>query len=224
MCWKVRPAQKGKTNMNRVLILAAIIAIPAFASDKEEFSRKLEKLGKLSHHTLETEAAAYSADGVDTTGFKARDILRMHGASVAAFVSADGMGIFRREVPVHLYTTINRLESEGSRPYAPSSQELIGIAMHKSPVAYKANYITDTVTEGKASDIPIRKLDDFETKALVKLNAGRDLVTEESAGKLLVVGAIRASKDCMSCHSCKERDLLGAFTYTLTPVKDLGAK
>src|SRR6185295_13893373 len=94
-------------------------------------------------------------------------------------------------------------------------------------VAFQANYIMQVMErrsgtrekeKPKTEAVPERKLDEFETAALETLKKGRDFVIDEKPGKLRVIGAIRASSDCLSCHtSCKEHDLLGAFTYVLTP-------
>ena len=67
--------------------------------------------------------------------------------------------------------------------------------------------------KSKSKDIPLRKLDAFETAAIEKLKAGRDLVVDEQPGTLRVVCAIRASKDCMSCHDCKAKSIWSARVY-----------
>ena len=205
-----------------VLLLALVVSCCAEESD---ITRKLEKLRKLKPHSAETEAVAYKSDGLVQTSFKPDDILKFHADRVAAFIGSEGAGISRRLVPAAIHWPhVVREESEGPKPYGATFQELIGIAMHKIPGAYKANYITDTVSgmdKTKSDKIPFRKLDDFEAAALKKLVAGRDLVTDEQPGKLRLVGAIRASGDCMICHNCKERDLLGAFTYVLTPASKI---
>jgi hypothetical protein len=40
-------------------------------------------------------------------------------------------------------------------------------------------------------------------------------VLEATTNRILMVGAIRAAKQCTSCHAVERGDLLGAFSYEL---------
>ena len=62
-----------------------------------------------------------------------------------------------------------------------------------------------------------RPLDAFETTALEALREGADLHTGDGPD-VRFLGAIRSTKQCAECHGSKRGDLLGAFTYRLTPV------
>jgi len=65
------------------------------------------------------------------------------------------------------------------------------------------------------TDAPTRPLDGFETAALQQLQAGTEIVVEEDAGELRMLGSLRAAKQCTECHAVSRGDLLGAFTYRL---------
>ena len=67
----------------------------------------------------------------------------------------------------------------------------------------------------KAAGFKTRGLDALETAALAKLKKGDEIVVTDVSDHVHIVGAIRAKKDCMGCHECKEGTLLGAFSYDL---------
>jgi len=100
--------------------------------------------------------------------------------------------------------------------YGIHSLELIGIAMHETPVAFVVvHHKTASAT------LTTRALTESEVKALKALQAGQEIVDEETKTERLVVVAVRAEQSCISCHSdAKVGDLLGAFTYHLTPIHD----
>jgi hypothetical protein len=65
------------------------------------------------------------------------------------------------------------------------------------------------------AEAPTRTLDRFEALALAQLRSGEELVVEENADKLRMLGSLRAAKQCTDCHSVNRGDLLGAFAYRL---------
>jgi hypothetical protein len=60
-----------------------------------------------------------------------------------------------------------------------------------------------------------RPLDKFETEALKNLRGGDDMQTLAELNTIRMVGALRASKQCMECHQVERGELLGAFSYEL---------
>ncbi len=59
-----------------------------------------------------------------------------------------------------------------------------------------------------------RAPDDFERDALARLRAGESVVISPDGTRML--GAIRATERCSSCHVVETGDLLGAFSYSLS--------
>jgi hypothetical protein len=64
-------------------------------------------------------------------------------------------------------------------------------------------------------EAPTRPLNHFETVGLAELRSGEDLFVHEVESRLRVLGAIRATKQCLTCHGGRQGDLLGAFSYVL---------
>jgi hypothetical protein len=67
-----------------------------------------------------------------------------------------------------------------------------------------------------------RELSGFERKALQTLNDGEELAVDARLNRIHLLGAVRATKQCIECHEVNRGDLLGAFSYELRrdpPVK-----
>lgn len=96
--------------------------------------------------------------------------------------------------------------------------ELISLLRHKEPVAYVSDYLPDME---ELQGVPTRKLTAFESSAIEKLRTEEDVVIDEGANQIRMVGSLRAAKDCMSCHSVSRGVLLGAFSYDISRVKPI---
>jgi len=106
-------------------------------------------------------------------------------------------------------------DDEASPPetarYELKRLELIGIARHAAPVAFVIGSHVD-----RSSVDRTRALTAFEQHALESLRLGHDTVADTTGAGRVVVGAIRATGECVSCHaSATSGDLLGAFSYDL---------
>ena len=153
-------------------------------------------------------------------------LLAAHDVYLLEFQHAENFGMSRR-----IYSTpqieLERLadfsgdrsaefETDGDRPrvretWNPGDVELVGLLRHESPVVYsakKAPWINEL-----SADEAVRRLDEFENDGLKKLIAGEEIVFLRQPGAVRALGAIRAGKDCLSCHRGKEGGLLGAFSY-----------
>jgi hypothetical protein len=64
-------------------------------------------------------------------------------------------------------------------------------------------------------DAPTRSLDPFEAEGLEALRGGKDLFVRGTDKQARMLGAIRATRQCLQCHGGDRGDLLGAFSYTL---------
>lgn len=148
--------------------------------------------------------------------------LAMHEQFLERFRSAVGLGRARMVSPsLHVHDDMLlslTVPSEDASPpetirYQLESLELIGIARHAAPVAFVIGSHTDRSRVERT-----RPLGRFEQRALVSLrSADDDVVGRTTNTGRDVVGAIRATSECISCHStAKEGDLLGAFSYRLS--------
>jgi hypothetical protein len=93
------------------------------------------------------------------------------------------------------------------------SLDLVGLVKHKEPVVYVSEKLPDMKD---LKDTPTRPADLFEFTAIEALQKGDNLFVRGKDNTIRMLGAIRAAKQCLSCHDANaEGDLLGAFSYTM---------
>jgi hypothetical protein len=146
--------------------------------------------------------------------------LDMHRRFLERFNSAVGLGRARMVNPslqVHddMLLSLTVPSEDASPPetirYRLRSLELVGIARHPTPVAFVAGTHID-----RSGAEHTRPLSRFEQRALARLRSADEIVGETTRSGRDVTGAIRATGECISCHSTfKAGDLLGALSYRL---------
>ncbi len=90
--------------------------------------------------------------------------------------------------------------------------ELVSLLKHEQPAVYLSEHLPRMDQLAKAK---VRTLNSFEEKALKSLRDGEDLQTEATTNVIRMVGAMRATKQCLECHAGERGQLLGAFSYEL---------
>lgn len=144
---------------------------------------------------------------------------RMHAAFVDAFVDSQGFGK-TRVTPMMERMRHYRFEGIGETGRCVLDVELIGLARHDPPVVYPANFMGfqhhDGDTALRAPAMPVRTLHAWEREAVATLKAGQNIVLHTAPDGERAMGAIRARRDCLSCHADnREGDVLGALSYGL---------
>jgi hypothetical protein len=110
-------------------------------------------------------------------------------------------------------------EPDPKHPWHVTRLELISLLKHDKPVVYVSDHLP-RMTE--LNDSATRGLTVFERKALQSLHTGDELAAEATLNRIRMVGAVRATKQCLECHTVERGTLLGAFSYELRrdpPVK-----
>jgi len=90
--------------------------------------------------------------------------------------------------------------------------QLVSLLLHEKPAVYETENLPN-MEELSGANVPIRRLNAFEEDGLPRLNAGENHVSIATHNRIIMLGAIRASTSCLECHSVKEDELLGAFSY-----------
>jgi hypothetical protein len=90
--------------------------------------------------------------------------------------------------------------------------DLVGLLLHDEPRVYISEELPRM---DKLRGAPTRPLDAFERQALRTIEDGDDLVAVRDGPVVRMLGAIRSTKQCLTCHGGERGDLLGAFSYTL---------
>lgn len=84
--------------------------------------------------------------------------------------------------------------------------------------AEKSNEAKETPRNQAEKEIPAletRPLDLFETAGVIELRAGQETFVRTKDNVVRMLGALRASEQCLKCHTeSRKGDLLGAFSYS----------
>lgn len=148
--------------------------------------------------------------------------MSMHRSGLEDFFDMDRIGYVKDPDHVagfepHRFTKMPTIRDK-SRPrteWQITQLDLVSLLKHKTPVAYVSKNLPQM---DELDDAPTRPLDSFEQNAVERLRSEEDLVIDEAAERIRMVGSLRAAKDCTECHSVRRGELLGAFSYEFTPV------
>lgn len=150
------------------------------------------------------------------------DLNKVHRAAADDFLLVDKMGYIKSRDAVAGFDAhqFNRLDREwsqsfqGAREWQVVRLELVGLLRDKPRV-----YVSETLPPmDKIVDVPHRPLNEFEANALPQLATQEDLVVDQDANRIQMLGALRAGATCLQCHEGASGKLLGAFSYELIPV------
>lgn len=90
--------------------------------------------------------------------------------------------------------------------------ELVSLLKQASPRVYQSEHLPRM---DELKEAPTRPLTKFESESLAKLRDGEELPTASTTNRIELLGAVRASKQCLQCHDVPYGTLLGAFSYDL---------
>lgn len=141
----------------------------------------------------------------------------MHFFDVVDFVNPAGWGWtpeFRKSsgfVPHAFYVKPSVTQNEGT-VYELTNLQLVTIDRFDEPRAFVLDDLP-RMDKIRGDIVPTRLLDDFEIRGIAALQSGEELAIEARSPELSMVGAIRATKQCLQCHDAARGELLGAFTY-----------
>jgi hypothetical protein len=115
---------------------------------------------------------------------------------------------------------LSSIESEGPQPKRDADWqvvrlELVSLQRHAEPRVYIAESLP---AMDKLADVPNRPLNAFEQSALPQLATQQDVVVSQQPDRIEMLGALRAGSTCLECHHGDRGKLLGAFSYSLTPL------
>ncbi len=141
-------------------------------------------------------------------------LYRSHLEGVVDFLNPRGFSFFkdRRHVAGFQSHQFSNLPENPSQ-WELRTLDLISLQLHEDPVAYVSSELPRM--DESAQGLGAAPLDRFESAALGHLVGGEDLVVGRSQTGMRMVGSIRSTKGCITCHEGQRGELLGAFSYTL---------
>lgn len=93
-----------------------------------------------------------------------------------------------------------------------SRLDLVSLLKFDSPRVYLSEHLPRMEALRNAETRPV---DEFEERSLPQLHDGEDIVVDQQLNTIRMMGAVRAAKQCLDCHSVRRGELLGAFSYLL---------
>ena len=152
----------------------------------------------------------------DVPGWLPEPMTSMHVAGVIDFVNPRGFGFVKdRQVAGFQRHAMTKVP-QSPTVWKVARLELVGLVVHDKPVVY-ATANLPRMDDLRA--IPTRDPDRFEADALEALRGGEEVYVRGTGDAARMVGAIRATKQCVACHGGTRGDLLGAFSYGLRAEK-----
>jgi hypothetical protein len=140
----------------------------------------------------------------------------LHLASVVDFSNAMGLGLRENDrilaFQEHGFRKSPVAVQHEEESYRVSRLDLVSLLKHNRPLAYVSEMLPNME---ELKDAPTRELDYLEARGISDLREGKELVLLEEPGRLRFVGAIRAGRQCLECHSVQRGELLGAFSYQM---------
>jgi hypothetical protein len=153
----------------------------------------------------------------------------LHRNAIANFVDPERIGYVRDRDTVAGFES-HRLSSFADENYVSKGRpdwlegrpdwqivrlELVSLLRHDEPRVYVAESMPSM---DELAGVPHRALNEFERGALPQLVAQQDVVIGTGAQRIAMLGAVRAGATCLECHEERRGELLGAFSYELTPL------
>jgi hypothetical protein len=143
-----------------------------------------------------------------------------HTNGLADFINKEGFGHVRDREHVagfqpHQFRQRVFFGSNPESRWLVRRLELVSLLKFEEPAVYLSDHLPrmDRLGDGATT----RPLNSFESGALESLRHGEDLVTSPDGRLCRVLGSIRATRQCLACHTVKRGELLGAFSYVLQP-------
>lgn len=182
-------------------------------------------LTDIGHHVDTQELARHGEYGwrMPYDFAKGDEIDELHTASRRDFLHPDGFGAVlepRQQVVGFIehgfhYPPLSFMENP--EVWTLERLELVSLLKFDAPRVYVLDHLP-RMDQLQGTDIPTRDLDEFETAALVKLWTEEDVVISDADehGRVRMLGTLRATKQCLDCHSVQRGTLLGAFSYALS--------
>ena len=112
----------------------------------------------------------------------------------------------------HAFADPPKIHGSSAEDWQLSRLELVSLLKFDAPRVYLSEHLPRM---DELRNAETRPADEFEQQALQQLRNGEDIVVDQQLNTIRMVGAVRATKQCLDCHSVRRGELLGAFSYLL---------
>ena len=155
-----------------------------------------------------------ASEGADVTP----KLMALHDVGLKSFLASERFGFVKtRQLaagfePHAMTENPNRAWHKELIEWQISRLDLVSLLKFAEPRVYLSEHLPRMDELRNAETRPV---DDFEQRALTHLRNGEDIVLDQQLNTIRLVGAVRAAKQCLDCHSVRRGELLGAFSYLL---------
>ncbi len=142
----------------------------------------------------------------------------LHFASEANFIPDGSLGYVPRKQQASGFMShrfaepLPPLDAADKGTWQVVRLELVSLLKFKQPRVYVSKELPQME---QLQSVPTRALDEFEAGSLTQLWRDESVVIAEEPTRIRMLGALRATKQCLDCHSVQRGQLLGAFSYDL---------
>jgi hypothetical protein len=141
----------------------------------------------------------------------------LHRGSLVDFINRPGYGWIKDREHVAGFQAHQFHEfPEWNQKWQLKRVELVSLLSHEEPGVYVTDHLPRM---DLLRGVELRSLDEFERTGLPRLEHGEEIVVAQIEKRLRMLGEIRASQECLSCHTAKRGELLGAFSYHFDPAR-----
>ena len=179
---------------------------------------------------------ARKAGGFDPVKGRYVGFGRADNASNPGPRGAGGGEAIRHGLQLRLLDLIGLINPDGPRAYSGGKAfEMVRVPFNqaKALAAQNGNVLLngkpptrlDNLGKAETAKLETRPLDIFESTGVAELTDGKDLFIRTRGNVIRMLGALRATEQCLDCHTDhKKGDLLGAFSYTFVDTQNGLAK
>jgi len=186
-------------------------------------------LPKFDANIRESSAAAASQAVAKAPAFSSQTAgYKLHDSGVRQFVDPERLGYAQGRDHVigfeaHGFQSLPKLSEQDSveQEWLIAKLELVSMLKHGEPQVYMSDQLPKM---DQLKNVPTRPLDAFEAGSLEKLRTDEDLAIVEKPNTVRMLGALRAGRSCLECHSVERGALLGAFSYELRRVQPIAVE
>lgn len=174
---------------------------------------------------ISTEAWAPKEGNVDLVPIEKatrQELLNMHEMSFMQFANEDRSGYVRDLKHVvgfqeHHFRWMPGIDSRKEELWGVDSVELISLLKFPEPRVYVSKYLPNMKELRNGQTRPAMP---FELEGVKELRRGKALYLRSDQQRIHLIGAVRALDRCVRCHQVEKDDLLGAFSYRLSKMKN----
>jgi hypothetical protein len=160
-----------------------------------------------------TELIGYGLDGVRKRGLQLRLL------DLVGLTNPDGPVVYSggKAFEIQWMTFEERKVAQANLDSRSSDADRHEVAKSTKPL--------DADGQADAAILKTRPLDIFEIAGVAELRQGKDIYIRHKGNAIRMLGALRATTQCLECHSeNKNGDLLGAFSYTFVDTNKAAEK